>query len=154
MGRLVCRVQGARAQQMSGSFSWLSSNWEDGCGVSRQGPHQNKNLLHGFTEMATEAGSVGKRRAGKMRENQMWPESQRPGLGQSEQVGTQKPACPAGQRGKAGQRQALLGTQEVMGLQATSAVIPSSSEFSCPQGAWTSSADELGMHVGTRCSRL
>lgn len=76
-----------------------SSNWEDG--VSQQVPIREQSLLRGFTEIRTQrAGSVGKGRAGKMRENQMWPESQRPGLGQSEQVGTWRPACPARQRGE------------------------------------------------------
>lgn len=90
-----------------------------------------------------------------MRENQMWPESQRPGLGQSGAGGHPETSLPCRTEGKAGQRQqALLGTQGGHGLQATSAVIPLVPEFSCPQGAWTSSADELGMHVGTGCSRL
>lgn len=81
-------------------LSVSSSNWEDGCLPT--GPHQRTKpppWIH--TEIRTQrAGSVGKGRAGKMRENQMWPESQRPGLGQSEQVGTWRPACPARQRGE------------------------------------------------------
>lgn len=82
-------VQGARRPEPADVWVLLfssSSNWEDGCGVSRQVPIREQSLLHGFTEMSTESWFCGQgkgwedeRKPGVARIREAWARTERAG---------------------------------------------------------------------------